>query len=398
MGPRTSIRGNLLELCRNGSIPSLLQWGRGLPSAETKMRARLCGGLLLLQWGRGLPSAETMTRYYFRTLYGGFNGAADFHPRKRARTAPSRGRNSCFNGAADFHPRKLVRRRGDQVVTLASMGRRTSIRGNARAPLRAHAFARASMGPRTSIRGNLLGRKGDIWAKMPLQWGRGLPSAETHNSCQRQGHRSCFNGAADFHPRKRAAANAGRRREGGFNGAADFHPRKQRQSGAPHRERSLASMGPRTSIRGNFERLLVAITPNPASMGPRTSIRGNRYRIDYLRMPTRGFNGAADFHPRKLDDGGAIASRRLLASMGPRTSIRGNGIAFQQPRGNALLQWGRGLPSAETLCCRPSHLSWLTLQWGRGLPSAETWLTALTLLSDVWLQWGRGLPSAETSS
>ena len=86
---------------------------------------------------------------------------------------------------------------------------------------------------------------------------------------------------------------------------------------------ALASMGPRTSIRGNFTRvnemtvaallqwgrgLPSAETAHPArerrqrhvaSMGPRTSIRGNDARNDHVIQDGQGFNGAADFHPRK---------------------------------------------------------------------------------------------------
>ena len=108
MGPRTSIRGN---------VPIAFKW--------------LASGLL--QWGRGLPSAET---YYLHdeddTDTTRFNGAADFHPRKRD-LSPKGHRASCrFNGAADFHPRKLDAKLDTIIGWLASMGPRTSIRGNCR--------------------------------------------------------------------------------------------------------------------------------------------------------------------------------------------------------------------------------------------------------------------------
>ena len=108
-----------------------------------------------------------------------------------------------------------------------------------------------------------------------------------------------------------------------------------------------ASMGPRTSIRGNVaffaalsslqalqwgRGLPSAETDRPpdgelhpalASMGPRTSIRGN-------------------------DRGIRLAPSDRRASMGPRTSIRGNATSRMTFRRITSLQWGRGLPSAET--------------------------------------------------
>ena len=61
-----------------------------------------------------------------------------------------------------------------------------------------------------------------------------------------------------------------------------------------------------------------------------------------------GFNGAADFHPRKRTRSPFIKEMR------------------------SLLQWGRGLPSAETRRSIRTTAETTLLQWGRGLPSAET--------------------------
>ena len=170
MGPRTSIRGNHVH-------------GARFPASDDEA----------LQWGRGLPSAET---------------PRIVHPRNTSATAAVWG----FNGAADFHPRKRQwTTRKDPDSKRASMGPRTSIRGNFFIPdaIRptAYSIARASMGPRTSIRGN-----------------RNSPAGNSPRPAWR-----CFNGAADFHPRKRDAVSASgvrHARKPGFNGAADFHPRK----------------------------------------------------------------------------------------------------------------------------------------------------------------------------
>ena len=109
----------------------------------------------------------------------------------------------CFNGAADFHPRK------QHLIRMADPDRH------------------ASMGPRTSIRGNETPPGPEVTNPAALQWGRGLPSAETSSNSKR----------SIWAPAR-------------FNGAADFHPRKPQCLDRPLVE-SGASMGPRTSIRGN---------------------------------------------------------------------------------------------------------------------------------------------------
>src|SRR5260370_32246541 len=93
-------------------------------------------------------------------------------------------------------------------------------------------------------------------------------------------------------------------------------------------------MGPRTYIRGNTLERPRSILPSClASMGPRTYIRGNNILT-------------------------FILSLGLHASMGPRTYIRGNeGLVRLGVNESALLQWGRGLTSAEmrralTCSCR----------------------------------------------
>ena len=82
-------------------------------------------------------------------------------------------------------------------------------------------------------------------------------------------------------------------------------------------------MGPRTYIRGNFAGQMYQIHDIDASMGPRTYIRGNIENLAALCADCHGFNGAADLHPRKS-----------VATTGPSVPV-------------AVLQWGRGLTSAE---------------------------------------------------
>jgi len=86
-----------------------------------------------------------------------------------------------------------------------------------------------------------------------------------------------------------------------------------------------------------------------------------------------------------------------IASMGPRSEDRGNIVWRQEVFEANMLQWGRGLKTAETVRKEdveglvidasmgprsedrgnkgerlPSHLDRPTLQWGRGLKTAET--------------------------
>ena len=228
------------------------------------------------------------------------------------------------------------------------------------------------MGPRTSIRGNaestLRPRQIDA-----LQWGRGLPSAETTpgSSANSHGHRTLQWGrglpsAETSIPMLRVSSESVLQWGRGLP-SAETPPREG--YGASH----PASMGPRTSIRGNQlqrdrERRLGA-----ASMGPRTSIRGNWLVVDDMRLV-------------------------IVASMGPRTSIRGNTVLRVPLNDRNRLQWGRGLPSAETQERRGHRVNLRQASMGprtsiRGNESGQYHPFARTLL-----QWGRGLPSAETMS
>ncbi len=134
----------------------------------------------MLQWGRGLTSAERRGLIHLICKhFSRFNGAADLHPRKGKNTEHrhagtswlqwGRGLTSAerlelvelgavaparFNGAADLHPRKEPLGRADNPPHdklqwgrgLTSAERKV---GTAK-PLRGRA---ASMGPRTYIRG-----------------------------------------------------------------------------------------------------------------------------------------------------------------------------------------------------------------------------------------------------
>jgi len=53
--------------------------------------------------------------------------------------------------------------------------------------------------------------------------------------------------------------------------------------------------------------------------------------------------------------------------------------------GDYLLQWGRGLLTAETIDVTALTTAWQHLQWGRGLLTAETtWLATWTMTSTAF--------------
>src|SRR3990172_2839730 len=204
------------------------------------------------------------------------------------------------------------------------MGPRMFIRGNIRergyVPA---AFLAASMGPRMFIRGNKV--------------------AETRLTSSAGG----FNGAADVHPRKRAAT--------------DGHPNT-----------TVLQWGRGCSSAETLYR--VAMLPRFAGLqwgrgcsSAETGVAPGILQVDAELQWGRGcssaetrasrriaqrwkrFNGAADVHPRKQDVYDAFCRRALVASMGPRMFIRGN-LPVQPSRWAlpSALQWGRGCSSAET--------------------------------------------------
>ena len=60
MGPRFVNRGCGFELDRAGSSV-VLQWGRGLLTADAVLAFLICWIPFVLQWGRGLLTADAMS-------------------------------------------------------------------------------------------------------------------------------------------------------------------------------------------------------------------------------------------------------------------------------------------------------------------------------------------------
>ena len=133
---------------------------------------------------------------------------------------------------------------------------------------------------------------------------------------------SSFNGATDFHPWKEPIRTTTLRFGVGFNGATEFHPWKDRFGGLmielskgfngatdfhPWKVR-LTALIPDTLTRFNGATDFhpwkegtkkAKAYPFLASMGPRTFIRG-KHIIPFLKKVIMGgFNGATDFHPWK---------------------------------------------------------------------------------------------------
>ena len=250
MGPRTSIRGNVAYDNNGNPCDGWLQWGRGLPSAETQNRRRPHHRRSRLQWGRGLPSAETSTAAGPRTQVSSLQWG---------RGLPSAETSTAAGPRTQVSSLQWGRGLPSAETNVDSAGNTKLIRLQ---------WGRGLPSAETS--------KMVDWEPMAfgLQWGRGLPSAETRVVpwC-RCATWKCFNGAADFHPRKHQqpahSASEGTR----FNGAADFHPRKPARQGHPRNRSSC-------------------------------------------------FNGAADFHPRKQHAFEVFSCQRLalpLASAGRQT-------------------------------------------------------------------------------
>ena len=133
MGPRSFNRGNEVTLAVKEERERQLQWGRGLSTAEMNQIGQVLIGLAKLQWGRGLSTAEICSqrretagldkasmgpRSFNRGNAGDLAGLrrrrflVSMGPRSFNRGNPSgacfvSAASSCFNGAAVFQPRKF---------------------------------------------------------------------------------------------------------------------------------------------------------------------------------------------------------------------------------------------------------------------------------------------------
>ena len=181
----------------------------------------------------------------------------------------------------------------------------------------------ASMGPRSFNRGNgQLVERRERWL-LPLQWGRGLSTAEIM-----------------------PIAQIGGKQWSGFNGAAVFQPRKCRIPSRPSR----------------------AIKPLQWGRGLSTAemFAGGAESPDVVQLQWgRGLSTAEIGFTEYGYIGGAVAS------MGPRSFNRGNAPRNRGRSSPERLQWGRGLSTAEIDAAVDVNHAVALLQWGRGLSTAE---------------------------
>jgi hypothetical protein len=136
----------------------LLQWGRGLSTAESRpsARSRFCGR-------RASMEPRSFDRGEVFAAHGGggcrnFNGAAAFRSRRASGKRDPSSSPRCFNEAAVFRLRRAglddhARLRGQQ----ASMRPRSFNRGEGLHLLRHRVRLHASMGPRSKNRGEACG-------------------------------------------------------------------------------------------------------------------------------------------------------------------------------------------------------------------------------------------------
>ena len=270
-GAALSERGNALT--RTADRSSRLQWGRALSSAEMPPGQESLRRSAMLQWGRALVSAEiaalVVTVSGIRrasmgprsrergNLHAARQSSASAYMLQWGRALVSaeiracRSRSVCRDRAS-MGPRS--RERGNSVdgiaitpsLRLASMGPRSRERGNAlHGQDLADLDCSASMGPRSRERGNSGHSTALRIAKLRLQWGRALVSAEITVCC------------------------------------------------ITIERSSAASMGPRSRERGNRLHVGTSDHLDGASMGPRSRERGNDFPEAGKMSGFLCFNGAA---------------------------------------------------------------------------------------------------------
>ena len=299
MGPRSYDRGETPRLVGPARAPpafngaAVLRPRRGWSSADCSTPSPR------LQWGRGLTTAESDRKGCARRQARPFNGAAVLRPRRAglgcaqcARTARP------FNGAAVLRPRRA------SLVRL---------------------------------------KKG---IPHPLQWGRGLTTAESRRWSRQHAHMAPFNGAAVLRPRRGSSSRISRWRVASFNGAAVLRPRRDRYrpsivvvivafNGAavlrPRRGRCRL-MTPTHSVNLQWGRgLTTAESANlPHVFAHATDLqwgRGLTTAESWLARPSVGspspFNGAAVLRPRRVQRRHDFVKKHALPSMGPRSYDRG---------------------------------------------------------------------------
>ena len=160
---------------------------------------------------------------------------------------------------------------------------------------------------------------------LPLQWGRGLTTAESDTRCAlanqpvspSMGPRSYDRGEAP---------TAGRARRGvsPFNGAAVLRPRRAPPRWLREAIAEFLQWGRGLTTAESRRACAARTETRPPSMGPRSYDRGESTQGDSMPSRLPSFNGAAVLRPRRAP---------IRAATSP---------------SKAALQWGRGLTTAES--------------------------------------------------
>ena len=350
----------------------------------------------LLQLGRDPQIAEIINRPPEEITEAGFNWAAILRSRKFRSWVASRFRSCLLQLGRD--PQIAEMQHVDDGIRLnvgASIGPRSSDRGNRRGGTNPVPPLGASIGPRSSDRGNTQGRRGGLGCDAAsigprssdrgngrgsgyvgrcvtrFNWAAILRSRKSSHAAARIRAAACFNWAAILRSRKCLAGPRLLARAKCFNWAAILRSRKWAETKRPRvivvelqlgRDPQIAEIYRAKEAEGGTRR---------ASIGPRSSDRGNP-------TPSRcvASGGFASIGPRSSDRGNVICEsiRRECdsASIGPRSSDRGNGAgsgvrALHTPQ----LQLGRDPQIAEISSCRASPTALCALQLGRDPQIAE---------------------------
>ena len=129
MEPRSFDRGGAFNRGFGQWLFPLLQWSRGLSTAEGNLYVLDGDTGLVLQWSRGLSTAEGSAPASAPARGSGFNGAAVFRPRRGRSSKHAGSTCSRFNGAAVFRPRRVPSAVERALRSSASMEPRSFDRG-----------------------------------------------------------------------------------------------------------------------------------------------------------------------------------------------------------------------------------------------------------------------------
>ena len=377
----------------------LLQWSRGLSTAEGGLARGSYQLGVLLQWSRGLSTAEGRST---AALASGsspcFNGAAVFRPRRATSTSWTATRGSCFNGAAVFRPRRDPRLHPLPREEVASMEPRSFDRGGEGRASTPAPPVLASMEPRSFDRGGSPPRW-SVLSVLQLQWSRGLSTAEG----ARVRHRLAERADASMEPRS-------------FDRGGPSRPRQRvfPSSRSLQWSRGLSTAEGLSNLRGR-SRYLVGLQWS-RGLSTAEGWRGqgrerrapSRFNGAAVFRPRRGrvvvrrgaglprFNGAAVFRPRRAFGALRLCRADHRASMEPRSFDRGGqgGQGRSPPAPPGFNGAAVFRPRREYELIDPSTPEY-KLQWSRGLSTAEGKNAVQGLNAQPLLQWSRGLSTAE---